>query len=204
MARYTGPKCRICRQLGFSVCGSERCALLRKEARPGMHPVVRTRMSEYKKRLVEKQKLRFSYWLNEKQFRGYVRKAMSGEGVTGENLLSLLERRLDNMVYRMGFAPTKLAGRQLVVHGHIMVNGRPVNRPSYLLSEGAVVSVKEKSKELPPITEGFDRSSSRPQLPYLEVDRATMRGRLLSIPHRDEIPLDVDENLVIEYYAKYM
>ena len=154
MARYIGPRCRVCRQLEFSVCGSDRCALERRRTLPGMHPNLRRRVSEYKKRLLEKQKLRFSYWVSEKQFRNYVRKAFGKPGVSGENLLSLLERRLDNIVYRLGFAPTLLAARQMVVHGHILVNGRKVNRPSYLLREGDVVSLKEKSKKMSLVEEG--------------------------------------------------
>src|SRR4030042_6147474 len=124
MARYLGSTCKICRRLNFSVCGSDRCALLRRETPPGMHPDLRRKMTDYKKRLLEKQKLRFSYWVSEKQFRNYVQEAFKSRGVSGAPLPSLLERRLDNIAYRLGLAPTVPAARQLVVHGHILVNGR--------------------------------------------------------------------------------
>ncbi|MEW6380286.1 MAG: 30S ribosomal protein S4 [bacterium] len=204
MGRYIGPKCRICRSLGYSVCGSANCALLKRSGRPGMHPAGQTRMTDYKKRLTEKQKLRFSYWLSEKQFRGYLEKAMRQPGVAGENLLRLLERRLDNLVYRMGFAPTRLAARQLVGHGHITVNGRKASIPSYSVRPGDTIAVREGSRETATVQEGLERSASRPKIPYLEVDRAAFQGKLISIPQRDEIPADVDENLVVEYYAKYL
>ena len=204
MARYIGSKCKICRALNYSVCGSVHCALRKRETRPGMHPVVRTKMSEYKKRLLEKQKLRFSYWLSEEQFRNYIKKAMGAAGKTGENLLSLLERRLDNIIYRLGFASTSLVARQLVVHGHIMVNGKKVDKPSYLLKMGDVVSVRGNTKEMISIKEGLERSEARPKPSYLEVDKTQLEGRLVSIPRRDEIPVDIDESLVVEYYAKYI
>jgi len=204
MARYIGSKCKICRALNYSVCGSVHCALLKRETRPGMHPLVRTKMSEYKKRLLEKQKLRFSYWLSEEQFRNYVKKAMGATGITGENLLSLLERRLDNIIYRLGFASTRPAARQLIVHGHIMINGKKVDKPSYLLKMGDVVSVRGKREKIVPIEEGLERSETRPKLSYLEVDKINVQGKLVSIPRRDEIPIDIDDYLVVEYYAKYI
>ncbi|MEW5804270.1 MAG: 30S ribosomal protein S4 [bacterium] len=204
MGHYTGPKCRVCRSLGYSVCGSIRCALLKRGNRPGIHPSNRGRMSDYKKRLTEKQKLRFSYWLSEKQFRSYLEKAMRQPGAAGENLLRLLERRLDNLVYRMGFAPTRLAARQLVVHGHIKVNGRKTTEPSYLAKVGDLIMIKEESRNAPAVQEGLERSTSRPKIPYIEVDKGNVQGRLTAIPQRDEIPMDLDENLVVEYYAKYL
>jgi small subunit ribosomal protein S4 len=169
-----------------------------------MHPNLRRRISEYKKRLLEKQKLRFSYWVSEKQFRNYVRKAFSKPGISGENLLSLLERRLDNIVYRLGFAPTLLAARQLVLHGHILVNGRKVDRPSYLLREGEVVCVKEKSKKMLVVEEGLARSRARPELPYLQVDKANLTGTLTSVPERAQIPLEINEALIMEHYSRYI
>src|SRR4030043_1178729 len=182
MAPYTGPRCRVCRQLGFSVCGSDRCALERRSTPPGMHPNLRRKVSEYKKRLLEKQKLRFSYWVSEKQFRNYVRKASRKPGISGENLLSLLERRLDNIVYRLGFAPTLLSARQLVVHGHVLVNGRKVDRPSYTLRPGETLSLKEKTRKMPLVEEGLARSPARPVLPYVQTDKENFKGMLTSIP----------------------
>lgn len=204
MARYLGSRCKICRQLNFSVCGSEHCALQKRETPPGMHPDLRRKISDYKKRLLEKQRLRFSYWVSEKQFRNYVKEAFQKPGVPGETLLSLLERRLDNMVYRLGFAPTLLAGRQLVVHGHVLVNGQKVNRPSYALRMGDVVSLKEKSKKMLLVEEGLARSPALPYLPYLEVDKENLKGRLTSIPERKQIPLEVNEGLIMEHYTRYL
>ena len=204
MARYLGSRCKICRQLNFSVCGSERCALTRRNTPPGMHPDLRRRQSEYKKRMIEKQKLRFSYWLSERQFRNYVKEAFKRWGIPGETLLSLLERRLDNMVYRLGFAPTLFAARQLVVHGHVLVNGQKVDRPSYTLKPRDMVSPKEKSERMGLIEEGLARSPARPLLPYLEVDKENLRGTLTSIPERAQIPLEISEGLIIEHYTRYI
>jgi small subunit ribosomal protein S4 len=204
MARYLGSRCKICRQLDFPVCGSERCALTRRNTPPGMHPDLRRRQSEYKKRMIEKQKLRFSYWVSERQFRNYVKEAFRRPGIPGETLLSLLERRLDNMVYRLGFAPTLLAARQLVVHGHILVNGQKVDRPSYTLKPRDMVSPKEKSERMGLIEEGLARSPARPLLPYLEVDKENLRGTLTSIPERAQIPLEISEGLIIEHYTRYI
>ena len=204
MARYRGSKCKKCRQLGLSVCGSERCALLRKDTKPGMNPHARRKMSDYKIRLMEKQKLRYSYWVSEKQFRKYVKRAFGESGITGENLLRLLERRLDNVVYRLGFSPTIPAARQLVAHGHIMVNGRKVDKPSYSVRKGDAISVKEASKRMHLLEEGMMRSQARPMLSYFEVDQKNLRGTLTEIPSREQIPLPINETLVVEYYAKYI
>jgi small subunit ribosomal protein S4 len=148
--------------------------------------------------------LKFSYWLSEKQFRGYLEKAMKQPGVAGENLIRLLERRLDNLVYRMGFAPTRLAARQLLVHGHILVNNHKVTAPSYQTRPGDIISVKEGSGATSIVHEGLERSASRPKIPYIDVDKTRLQGRLTSLPQRDKIPVDLDENLVVEYYAKYL
>ena len=204
MARYLGSRCKICRQLNFSVCGSEHCALARRNTPPGMHPQLRRKISEFKKRLVEKQRLRFSYWVSEKQFRNYVKEAFKKPGIPGETLISLLERRLDNIVYRLGFAPTLLSARQLVVHGHVQVNGRKVNRPSYAPRPGEVVELNEKSKKLIPVEEGLARSPARPIFPYLEVDKENVKGKLTSIPERAQIPLEINEGLIMEHYTRYI
>jgi small subunit ribosomal protein S4 len=169
-----------------------------------MHPFARKKMSDYKMRLLEKQKLRYSYWVPERQFRGYVKKALSQKGIAGENLLRLLERRLDNLVYRLGFAPSILAARQMVVHGHILVNGERVDRPSYSVRPGQVVSLKESSKKMDLVQEALVRSQARPELSYVKVDKKKLLGSLVAIPRREEIPLPLDEGLVVEYYAKYI
>ena len=161
-------------------------------------------MSDYKMRLLEKQKLRYSYWVSERQFRRYVKKAMRQPGVAGENLLRLLERRLDNMVYRLGFAPSILAARQLIVHGHVTVDGSKIDRPSYCLRAGELVSLKGSSKKMDLVQDAVVRSLARPQLSYVKVDKSTLTGSLTVIPKREEIPLALDESLVVEYYAKYM
>ena len=204
MARYLGSRCKVCRQLNFSVCGSDRCALLRRKTPPGMHPEFQRKVSEFKKRLIEKQKLRFSYSVSEKQFRNYVKEAFKKPGIPGETLLSLLERRLDNVVYRLGFAPTLMAGRQLVVHGHVLVNGRKVDRPSYPLRPGEVVELKQKSKKMALVEEGLARSPARPIFPYLEMDRENLKGKLVSIPERAQIPLEINEGLIMEHYTRYI
>jgi small subunit ribosomal protein S4 len=169
-----------------------------------MHPNLRRKVSEYKKRLLEKQKLRFSYWVSERQFRNYVRKAFEKPGISGENLLSTLERRLDNIVYRLGFAPSLLAARQMVVHSHILVNGRKVDRPSYVLREGDVVSVKEKSRKMLLVEEGLAKSRARPELPYIQVDKTNLTGTLTSIPERAQIPLEINESIIMEHYSRYL
>ena len=204
MALYLGSVCKVLRQLSFSVCGSERCALARRNTPPGMHPQLRRKVSEFKKRLVEKQRLRFSYWVSEKQFRNYVKEAFKKPGIPGETLISLLERRLDNVIYRLGFAPTLLAARQLVVHGHVQVDGRKVDRPSYALRPGEAVELKEKSRKLVIVEEGLARSPARPIFPYLEVDRENLKGKLTSFPERAQIPLEINEGLIMENYTRYI
>ena len=169
-----------------------------------MHPALRRKMSDYKKRLLEKQKLRFSYWVSEKQFRNYVKEAFKKPGIPGETLISLLERRLDNVVYRLGFAPTLLAARQLVVHGHVLVNGRKVDRPSYTLRPGETLSLKEKTRKLLLVEEGLARSPARPVLPYIQVDKENLKGMLTSVPERGQIPLEINEALIMEHYTRYI
>jgi small subunit ribosomal protein S4 len=169
-----------------------------------MHADLRRKLSDFKKRLIEKQKLRFFYWIPEKQFRNYVKKAFRRPGIPGEVLISLLERRLNTIVYRLGFAPTMLAARQMVLHGHILVNGRKVDRPSYSLREGEVVSVKEESKKMDLVEEGLARSVARPPLLYLEVDKENRKGKLTSVPERAQIPLEINEAMIMEHYTRYI
>ncbi len=204
MARYIGPRCRKCRQMGFSVCGSGRCALERRTAPPGMHPTLRRKTSDFKKHLVEKQKLQFYYWLNERQFRNYVKKAARKQGVAGETLLGLLERRLDNMVFRLGFAPTRPAARQLVTHGHILINNHRTNIPSYLVRRGEEISLAEKSRKLSLVEEGMAKGRARPMPSYIAFDQDHWKGTLTSIPTREQIPLEINEGLVMEHYTKYI
>jgi small subunit ribosomal protein S4 len=204
MARYAGPRCRKCRQLGFSVCGSQRCALERRTTPPGMHPDLRRKTSDFKRHLIEKQKLRLSYWISEKQFRNYVKEAFKKHGISGETLLGLLERRLDNIVYRLGFAPTIPAARQMVNHGHVLVNGRKVNVPSYILRQRDEISLREVSKKMALVEEGLARSQARPALSYLQVDKVNLKGVLTALPKREEIPLQINEGLVIEHYTRYL
>ena len=169
-----------------------------------MHPDLRRKTSEFKKRLMEKQKLIFSYWVSEEQFRNYVKETFKKPGIPGETVMSLLERRLDSVVYRLGFAPTLIAGRQLVVHGHVLVNGRKVNRPSCVLRPGEVVELKERSKKMILVEEELARSPARPVLPYLEADRENVKGKLVSIPDRAQIPLEIHEGLIMEHYTRYI
>ncbi len=204
MARYLESRCKKCRQLGISVCGSAHCALEKKNTPPGMHPQLRRKVSDFKKRLIEKQKLRFSYWVPERQFRNYVKEAFREKGISGETLVVLLERRLDNIVYRMGFAPSILSARQMVVHGHILVNGRKVDQPSFSLREGDQVSVKETSKKMLLIEKGLARSMARGPLPYIEVDKENLKGTLISMPERPQIPLEIDEGIIVEHYSRYI
>jgi len=198
MARYTGPRCRKCRALGISVCGSEKCALLKKEKPPGMHGPPR-RASDYKRLLVEKQRLRHIYWLAEKQFAALATEAKRMPGVAGQNLLRLLEQRLDSLVYRAGWGKTMPAARQLVVHGHVEVDGALVDRPSYRVRPGQVIRVAEKSREVPMVKEGAENP---PHVvpPYLARDG--FEARLTSMPEAKDIPVEIQETLIIEYYAR--
>lgn len=152
--------------------------------------------------LLEKQKVRYTYWIGERQLLTYARKAFREKGDSGENLLRLLERRLDSVVYRLGFAPTIPAARQMVVHGHISVNQRRVDKPSYAVRPGDVVEVRKGSEKMPQVEEGLVRAMSRGSVPYLEGDKENLRGILKTFPKRSEIPLPVDDRLVVEYYAR--
>ena len=207
MARYTGPVCRLCRREGTKLylkgerCTSGKCAFDRRAQVPGQHGDARKKIGEYGQHLREKQKVRRYYGLLEKQFsRTYEQAARMG-GITGENLLKLLECRLDNVVYRLGIAPTRAAARQLVSHRHICVNGNVVNIPSYALKVGDVVSVREKSKTLEVITESLS-GASRSRYAWLEWDGASMSGKFLQTPEREEIPENIKEQLIVELYSK--
>ena len=201
MARYIGPKSKIARKFGEAIYGADK-VLEKRNYPPGQHGLARKRKknSEYGEQLSEKQKAKYTYGILEKQFaRTYEAAARMG-GITGENLLKLLECRLDNVVYRLGIAPTRAAARQLVSHRHICVNGSVVNIPSYQLKVGDVVSVREKSKSLEVITTAV--SGSRSRYAWLEWDGATMSGKFLQKPEREEIPENIKEQLIVELYSK--
>ena len=201
MARYIGPKSKIARKFGEAIYGADK-VLEKRNYPPGQHGLARKRKknSEYGEQLSEKQKAKYTYGILEKQFaRTYEAAARMG-GITGENLLKLLECRLDNVVYRLGIAPTRAAARQLVSHRHICVNGSVVNIPSYQLKVGDIVSVREKSKSLEVITTAV--SGSRSRYAWLEWYGATMRGKFLQKPEREEIPENIKEQLIVELYSK--
>ena len=202
MARYTGPSTKIARKFGEPIFGPDKY-FERRNFPPGQHGLAKKRKksSEYGTQLKEKQKVKYTYGLLERQFRNLYEKASKMKGIKGENLIMLLESRLDNLVYRMGIAPTRAAARQLVSHRHIYVNGNVVNIPSYSLKAGDVVSVREKSKTLEVITDAL-AGSSRSRYAWLEWDNASMCGKFLQTPEREEIPENIKEQLIVELCSK--
>jgi len=210
MSRYTGPVCRLCRREGEKLflkgkrCFTEKCAIERRAFPPGMHAGGRRRrrQSEYAVQLREKQKVKRIYGLSEKQFRSLFDKAARIPGVTGENLLIALESRLDNIVFRLGFAPSRKAARQLIRHRHVRVEGRMLDIPSYSVSPGAEVSVAPHARELPVVKEAIEDRKSRDQLSWIGVDYDGATGRILERPSRAGIPLAVEEQLIVELYSK--
>lgn len=201
MARYTGPKSKIARKFGEPIEGYSK-ALQKKNYPPGMHGRGRRKkQSEYALQLIEKQKAKYIYGVLERQFSNMFRTAFRKEGVTGENLLQLLEARLDNTVYRLGVAPTRRSARQLVSHKHILVNGEVVNIPSYTLKPGDLVSVRERSKSLVVVTESLAGKGTN-RYSWLEWDNGTYSGKFVNIPLRDDIPENIKEQLIVELYSK--
>lgn len=202
MARYTGPRSKIARKFGEPIFGPDK-NLDRKNFPPGQHGLTKKRKktSEYGVQLREKQKVKYTYGLLERQFRNFFEKASSASGVTGLLLLQMLESRLDNVVYRLGIAPTRAAARQLVSHRHITVNGNVVNIPSYQLRPGDIIGVREKSKSLETIIESIE-SNRRSRLAWLEWDETQMAGKYMSVPERSEIPEEIKEQLIVELYSK--
>jgi small subunit ribosomal protein S4 len=202
MARYTGPKSKIARRFREPIFGPDK-ALERKNYPPGMHGASKRRgkQSEYSTQLMEKQKVKYTYGVLERQFENLFHRASAKEGITGENLLKFLEARLDNAVYRLGIAPTRSAARQLVSHKHINVNGAVVSIASYSLKAGDVVSVREKSKSLEAITHSVAGKKIN-KYSWLEWDAANLTGKFLNYPNRDEIPENIKENLIVELYSK--
>ena len=201
MARYTGPKSKISRKYGEPIFGDTK-ALEKKPHPPGQHGRGRRRKkSEYAIQLAEKQKAKYLYGILEKQFRNMFDKATRKDGITGENLLQLLEARLDNVVYRLGIAPTRRSARQLVVHKHITVNGNLVNIPSYTLKEGDMIAVRERSKSLVAISESVSNKTSN-KYKWLEWDDKSLLGKLVTYPDRESIPENINEQLIVELYSK--
>ena len=201
MSRYTGPRLRIVRRFQQQLPGLTRKVDGVRTNPPGQHGERRVRASDYRLRLQEKQKLRFNYGLTERQLRKYFREANRRKGDTGKNLLQLLESRFDSVVFRLGFAPTIPAARQLVNHGHFTVNGNKVNIPSYALSTGDVISPREKSRNHPVIQETLGQPSlSLPE--YLDLDENKLEGAVKRMPEREDIPVEVQENFVVEFYSR--
>ena len=201
MARYTGPKARIARKFGEPILGPSK-ALQKKNYAPGMHGRGRKRkQSEYATQLSEKQKVKYIYGILERQFRTLFHRASVREGITGENMLKLCEARLDNTVYRLGIAPTRRAARQLVSHKHIIVDGEVVNIPSYSLKPGQLIGVREKSKSLEAVTESLSARNAR-RFNWVEWDSTELMGRFISFPERDQIPENINEQLIVELYSK--
>lgn len=208
VARYLGALCRVCRREGEKLflkgdrCYTEKCAIERRKYPPGQHGQAYRKLSDYGIHLREKQKVRKIYGLLERQFRIYFHDAERKKGVTGELLLQLLESRLDNIVYRMGFAPNRRKARQLVSHGHFFVNGKKVDLPSYEIKGGDFIEVKESSRDIPEVVDSLSKAEHRGIPPWVEVYSANMRGKVLHIPTREEIQLPVQEQLIVELYSK--
>jgi small subunit ribosomal protein S4 len=203
MARYTGPKSKISRRFGEPVMGPSK-ALNKKSYPPGQHGRGRrSKKSEYAIQLTEKQKVKYTYGILERQFRNLFHRAAVREGIKGENLLKLCEARLDNTVYRLGIAPTRRAARQLVTHKHIIVDGELVNIPSYSLRPGQTISVREKSKSLETVTDSLAaRGGVGKRFNWLEWDNSLMTGKFVQYPERDQIPENINEQLIVELYSK--
>ena len=208
MARYTGPSCRLCRRQNMELylkgerCYTDKCAIKRRNYPPGQHGQLRTKVSDYGTQLREKQKVRRIYGILEKQFRGYFEEADRMRGVTGENLLSLLERRLDNVVYRLGFASSRTEARILIRHCHFTLNGRKVNIPSIQCKLGDVVELRGKSRKVACINDSLEAVIRRGFPQWLELDKDLFKGVVKALPIREDITLPIQEQLVVELYSK--
>lgn len=208
MARYTGSKCRLCRREGTKLflkgdrCYTDKCAYERRPYAPGQHGKARKKMSDYAVQLREKQKVRRMYGVLEEQFRAYFHKADMMKGVTGTNLLALLERRFDNVIYRLGFANSRDQARQLVKHGIFSVNGRRVDIPSFSCRPGDVIEVHEKSRKIPVILEAQEVLARRGCPAWLEADGANFKGSVKQMPQREDIQFPINEQLIVELYSK--
>jgi len=208
MARYTGSLCRLCRRESMKMflkgtrCYTEKCAFERRKYPPGQHGHNRGKLSDYGLQLREKQKVKRIYGVMERQFKNYFEKATKMKGVTGENLLKLLERRLDNVIYRMGFAMNRRQARQLVRHGYFTVNGKKVDIPSYLVRPGDIIELVQPGKELEVIKESLALAEQRGFPVWLEVNVEEMKGKFVRLPEREEMQLPVQEQLIVEFYSK--
>ena len=208
MARYTDSVCRLCRREGLKLflkgerCYTDKCAIERRNYPPGEHGQGRSKFSEYAVQLREKQKVKRMYGLMEKQFRRYFHMAETARGITGELLLLFLERRLDNMIYRMGFATSRAEARQLIRHGHFLVDGRKVDIPSYLLRPGQAVVVREKSRSITRIVEALEQAERRGVPDWLEIQRDAFTARVKALPTRADLTMPINEKLVVELYSK--
>ena len=207
MARYTGPVCRLCRREGEKLflkgerCYTGKCGLTKRAYAPGQHGQGRKKMSEYGLQLREKQKARRYYGVLEGQFAKYFEMANKKQGITGENLLQILESRLDNVIYRLGFASSRREARQLVTHGHFTINGKKVNIPSYLVKAGEVISIKEKSRDMD-MFKALIEASGRTVPKWLDVDKNTLEARVITLSSREDIDLPIEEHLIVELYSK--
>ena len=208
MARYTGPACKLCRREGKKLylkgerCTSGKCALERRNTAPGQHGAAKKKMGEYGLQLREKQTTRRYYGVLERQFKNYYEEAARKEGMTGENLLILLERRLDNTVFRMGLAESHREARQLVLHAHFTLNGKKVNIPSILVKPGDVISVKESSRDSAKIKALAEALESKNAPKWLDVDKTNLTAKVVSFPAREDIDFDFNEQLIVELYSK--
>ena len=208
MARYTDAVCRLCRREGQKLflkgdrCYTDKCAADRRPYPPGQHGQGRAKTSEYGLQLREKQKAKRYYGILESQFRGYFDLAIKRKGKTGETLLAILESRLDNTVYRLGFAMSRAEARQLVLHGHFMVNGRKVNIPSFLVKPGMIISLKEKSRSLDKIKSVIEANAFRQPPKWLEYDANSLIAKVSAVPTREDIDIPIEEQLIVELYSK--
>ena len=210
MARYTGPRCRLCRREGMKLflkgerCYSDKCAFERRSYPPGQHgqAQMRAKRSDYGIRLREKQKVKRIYGVSEKQFKKYFDRADRMRGQTGHNLLQLLERRLDNVVYRLGFASSRAQARQMIVHGMFKVNGRTVDIPSYLVKPGEIIELKEKYRQNPLIQDNLEAVVRRGVPQWLELDAENFKGTVKALPTREDITMPIQEQLIVEFYSR--
>ena len=209
MARYTDSVCRQCRREGVKLflkgdrCYSAKCAVVKRHTIPGQHGQARQRkQSEYGIQLREKQKCRRAYGVLESQFRKYYDMAANMRGATGENMLSLLERRLDNVVYRLGFAESRPMARQMVNHGHILVDGKKVDIASFLVKSGQVITIKERSRDMQNLKDLKEQGASKPIPKWLDLDASGLVGKVVALPQRDDIDLTIEEHLIVEFYSR--
>lgn len=208
MARYKDEQCRICRREGCKLflkgdrCYSDKCSVTRRNYGPGDHGQKKSKLSEYGTQLREKQKTRYFYGVGEKQFRKYFEMAENKKGITGTNLLQILESRLDNVVYRLGFGVSRAQARQLVTHGNIQVNGKKVNIASYLVKPGDEIAIREVRKDNPVVKENIEKGATRPIPEWLELNSEKLSGKVLRNVNRDEIDLTVEDHLIVELYSK--